>query len=466
MARTTFTDRLVKSIINRGSTKDGKDLWDAVVPGLCIRNRGSSYVVGARFPGSPAFARRRLAALEALTLDEAREKARLWLRLIAEGKDPATEHEKLKRVEQQKLKTTFASVVQTYLNRKVIGPDSEKPHQRNGHEVAREINQVLIPLWGNRPITEITRADVKAVIEGVRDYGTRKMLATFGVKPPQRSHKRGRPASRQGKPAPGQARNLLGIIKTFFAWAVVHGDCGLESSPADLLKGKDLIGAKASADRFLSDIEVAAFWRVTGRMRYPYGELYQMLLLTGLRLNECADARWPEFDLKAREWTVPKERMKGTNHRARAHVVPLTPDMLAILNRLPRFTRGDHVFSVTFGESPVWANDKIKKRLDIRMVRSLRALARMRGEDPAKVKFAPWVNHDLRRTLRTGLSKLRIDHDIKEAVLAHAKVGLVGIYDMHDLLDEKRDALEQWGTRIRSIVTPPPDNVVTMPARA
>ena len=110
----------------------------------------------------------------------------------------------------------------------MIGPDSEKPHQRNGHEVAREINQVLIPLWGNRPITEITRADVKAVIEGVRDYGTRKMLATFGVKPPQRSHKRGRPASRQGKPAPGQARNLLGIIKTFFAWAVVHGNCRLE----------------------------------------------------------------------------------------------------------------------------------------------------------------------------------------------------------------------------------------------
>ena len=107
MARTTFTDRLVKSIINRGSTKDGKDLWDAVVPGLCIRNRGSSYVVGARFPGSPAFARRRLAALEALTLDEAREKARLWLRLIAEGKDPATEHEKLKRSRTTKAENHF-----------------------------------------------------------------------------------------------------------------------------------------------------------------------------------------------------------------------------------------------------------------------------------------------------------------------------------------------------------------------
>ena len=107
-------------------------------------------------------------------------------------------------------------------------------------------------------------------------------------------------------------------------------------------------------------------------------------------------------------------------------------------------------------------SDKVKKRLDRRMLRSLRALARMRGED--SVKFEPWTNHDLRRTLRSGLSRLRIDHDVAEAILAHVKMGIVGTYERYDLLDEKRDALERWAARLREIVSPPPDNVVKLPS--
>ena len=227
MSRTKLTDKLVNSIKRNGKTKDGGDLWDSQVPGLGIRNRGLSYVCAGRFPGSPSFTRRKLASLKALTLDEARQKARKWMGLIEQGKDPAAEEERDRRAELQKRSTTFASVAKAYIDTKVIGPDPKNPLQRNGPEVAREIEQVLIPLWGDRPIVSIIRPDVKAAIEGVKNYGTRKMLATYGVTPAQRSHKRGRPASRQGRPAPGQARNLLGIIKTFFAWAVVHGDCGL-----------------------------------------------------------------------------------------------------------------------------------------------------------------------------------------------------------------------------------------------
>ena len=75
------------------------------------------------------------------------------------------------------------------------------------------------------------------------------------------------------------------------------------------------------------------------------------------------------------------------------------------------------------------------------------------------------MNHDLRRTLRSGLSRLRIDHDVKEAVLAHVKPGVVGTYDRYDLADEKRTALEQWGARLRDIVSPPPENVVSFSGR-
>ena len=63
-----------------------------------------------------------------------------------------------------------------------------------------------------------------------------------------------------------------------------------------------------------------------------------------------------------------------------------------------------------------------------------------------------WVNHDLRRTVRSGLSALRVPHNVAEAVLAHRPPGIVGTYDMHEYLDEKREALEAWAQHIASIV--------------
>jgi hypothetical protein len=146
--------------------------------------------------------------------------------------------------------------------------------------------------------------------------------------------------------------------------------------------------------------------------------------------------------------------MKGKDGRSVDHVVPITDDIAAILESLPRFKSGDYLFSTTFGKSPVWVSDRMKKLLDARMLRTLRAMARRRGDDPSRVTLPPWVNHDLRRTLRTGLSKLRIDRDIREAVLAHTRPGVEGVYDRHDYFDEKRDALERWAAYVRNLATP------------
>jgi hypothetical protein len=102
----------------------------------------------------------------------------------------------------------------------------------------------------------------------------------------------------------------------------------------------------------------------------------------------------------------------------------------------------------------VWISDKVKRRLDARMLRTLRALARRRGDDPAKVTLPAWVNQDLRRSLRTGLSKLRVDRDIREAVLAHTRPGVEGVYDRHDYAHEKRDALNRWAAYVQGLASP------------
>jgi hypothetical protein len=106
-----------------------------------------------------------------------------------------------------------------------------------------------------------------------------------------------------------------------------------------------------------------------------------------------------------------------------------------------------------------------KTDLDRRMPRTLRALARRNGEDHRAVELAPWVDHDLRRVVRSGLSALRVPHNVCEAILAHRPPGIVGTYDVHEYQDEKAEALEKWAQRLKAIVEPVPDNVVALRAR-
>jgi hypothetical protein len=84
----------------------------------------------------------------------------------------------------------------------------------------------------------------------------------------------------------------------------------------------------------------------------------------------------------------------------------------------------------------------------------------MRGE--LRRPLPPFVIHDIRRTMRTGLSALPVPDLIRELVVAHTKPGLHKVYDRHTYLDEKRQALDLWAKRLRDIITPPPANVVQL----
>ena len=53
---------------------------------------------------------------------------------------------------------------------------------------------------------------------------------------------------------------------------------------------------------------------------------------------------------------------------------------------------------------------------------------------------------------KTRMAELRIDFDVREAVLGHAKPDLVARYDKHDYLDEKRAALEMYAAHVVEVV--------------
>ena len=206
-----------------------------------------------------------------------------------------------------------------------------------------------------------------------------------------------------------QAFHDFALIRRLFNWAIGTDEYGLELNPCDRLNTKDMIGERYARDRVLSDDELRALWRATDRLPYPNGPFYRLLTLTGLRLGEACGARWSEFDLERREWTIPAARMKKVKGGAKPFVVPLTDAMIDVLNSLPRFTSGECLFSHSYGKQPLRPSlfSDIKERLDRIMLEELRQLAIERGNDPERVALPDFVNHDIRRSVRTHLSALQ-----------------------------------------------------------
>lgn len=414
MQKRTLNDRVLRAL---KAAKPGQryEVMDTVVPGFGIRvtDKGTkTFILVARYPGSANPTRRALGEHGANGLAEAREKARKWIGLIERGIDPAAELERQRLAEQRKRAGTFAAICEDFIREKL-------PGERKGREVERDLRREFIPVWGKRPIVEIAPLDVVNIIKPI------------------------------AKRAPYQAHNCLGHIRRLFGWAVDQHVYGIESSPVDRLKPRSLIGEKQPRSRILSDDELRAFWFATGQMGYPYGSVGRLLLLTGQRHHEVSKAPWAEFDLNKGLWTISRARFKSDV----PHVVPLTKEALDLLAEVPRFQSGDHVFSTTSGKKPTSISNKVKADLDWRMSSIL-------GKESQ-----PWVIHDLRRTMRSHLSALRIPDHVAEMVIGHGRKGLQRVYDQHRYEIEMREALTMWATRLRSIVEPPPTNVVPIKAK-
>jgi integrase len=458
MSRVSLTDTRIRAL-KPAQADQRYEVLDAIVPGLIVRVTDTgkrTLMLKTRFPGSRHPTRRAIGEYGAITLDAARQKARAWHELIRRGVDPADEEARLLREQERTRVNTFAKVAEDYIARQVVGRDyarliskaeelvqsssgkvrrfqalakviqdpanEAKTLQRKAAVVIREFDREFISAWGGRAVTEISAHDVVTVIDAAVQRG-----------------------------AEYQAHNLLGHVRRLFNWAIGRNIYGLDRSPCDRMRPQDVIGKKALRTRVLDDVELGALWRATAKLGYPDGPFYRMLLLTGQRKSEVADARWPEFDLDKGLWTIPAPRMKTDS----PHVVPLVPEVVALLKTLPRFKRGGHLFTTMFGEKPINGFSKSKARLDGHMVELLLGFARDNvDDDSGAVTLRPFVIHDIRRTVRTHLSALPVPDLVRELVIAHTKTGLHKVYDQYAYLNERRHALELWTARLRSIVEP------------
>jgi hypothetical protein len=67
--------------------------------------------------------------------------------------------------------------------------------------------------------------------------------------------------------------------------------------------------------------------------------------------------------------------------------------------------------------------------------------------------IAPWTLHDLRRTFRTNLGRLKVRPDIAERLVNHisARTEMEETYDLYNYLPETRDAMAKWEAFVQAV---------------
>lgn len=231
------------------------------------------------------------------------------------------------------------------------------------------------------------------------------------------------------KTAPVSANRALAHLKHLMNWCVDRGM--IDASP---IVGMKPLTKETSRERVLTHDELRLLWAACDAEGYPFGDCMKLLILSGQRRAEVAEMRWSELDMERRLWTLPSSRAKN----GKQHTVPITDDMLTVLRRVPRYLTSDFVFTTT-GKTAISGFGRVKSRLDKAMAKGT----------------APWVIHDLRRTLSTNLAMLGVPQPVTEALLNH-KTGVVSgvaaIYNVYSYGDEKRAALGAWSLHLAGVV--------------
>jgi integrase len=235
-------------------------------------------------------------------------------------------------------------------------------------------------------------------------------------------------------------------LRTIFNWYALRD----ESFVSPIVRGMSRVSWKKIArKRVLTDDEIRTLWRALDMTAPPFRQLVRLLLLSAQRRDECTKASLTE--LKGDLWTIPPERYKTELE----HTVPLSALAMEQIAEAVRTDtdkdedaqRGSYVFSTRHGRAPFNGFSKSKLRLDAEMLRLLR-------EHDRKADLKPWRLHDLRRTGKTLMSRAGVRPDISERVLGHVIRGVEGVYDQHDYLAEKREALALLARQVQLIVEP------------
>jgi integrase len=403
--------------------------YDADTSGLSVRVRpagGVAYSVRYRITGDSRGPQRlTLGAVGVMTLAEARLQAQAALVAAKQGRDPAAERRAAGAALTVKPKAVLSALIDAHeCDQAAHGVISAAG---NAKSLRREFAAML-----NCDPATLTRAEIVRVFDRVRD---------------------GVPG--HAAPRPGAVPNLRARVHGLLSWAensgripsnVMAGYRSKRRSRAERLEALET----RSGGVMLGMPEIAALWRACddARIRGAFGPYVKLLLLTGCRRNELAQARLGWITTSRGDQPALLTIPAGITKNGEPHVVPLPPLAAAVIASVKRFADTDLL-------TPGARSKRTGKTAPISgWSKSWPRLLEAAERHGLKRKFTP---HDLRRSFRSHLARLGVADRVAERMLNHTPTDrLIGIYDRHDYLAEKVEAAAKWADAVSAALIEPP----------
>lgn len=346
------------------------------------------------------------------------------LKLIrSEGRCPASElkDEKQRLLEDsQKPKAavlTVEGLVELYLTERIedrksndgkIIPGARK--KKGQKEVRRTLENDAVAKLGARVAAEITRKDIVELVNGVIERGAKV-----------------------------QAGNLLRELSSAYEFAIGLGRFDDSFANPALLAKSSLrqTNIKLTCERgtrILSEKELAKFlhWLPGSAYTPTIKNVLRLTLWTGCRTGEVCNMAWDDVDLD-----------KGTIHLRETKTgveryVQLSTQAIDFLKVL-RLNSDKYLFPSQATKKPIQQKYLTENSWRLR-------------ESDQMLDIPHWTPHDLRRTVRTGLSRLQCPNEVAEAVLGHTRGGVEGIYNLYKYDAECRKWLKVWADYLDNLI--------------
>ena len=419
-----LTDKQVRSVRPSGAPVDVRDGLQRGLVLTVLPSGRKQWTLRYRFGGKQR--RLVLGDYPELSLSKARDEAEEVRNAVRKGRDPSGERREAKAPP----KDTVDALAADYLKKHA------RRFKRTAAEDERILNVYVLPHWQGRSTKELTRRDVRALVENIAERG-----------------------------APIMANRVLAVVRKMLNFAVDHD--WIDANPAARVAKPS---PEVSRDRVLSDDELRRVWRLLshfpttterpapGRKSakgdkddpiFPFSPtiaaLLKVRIFTAQRGGEVGRMRWQDLDLESGWWTIPGLHTKN----GEAHRVFLVKDAVALIKAQQRDDQGEAVFSGA-GESVLDRAKKVPAAI-------------------GRLLTFEFRGHDLRRTAATRMASAGVPREHISRVLNHVEGGprATRVYDRHSYDREKRIALETWARLLEEIIheTPKPATIVPLTRR-
>lgn len=335
-----------------------------------------------------------------VSLKEAREKRDKARKLLMDGIDPQEAKKEVKRDILIKSANSFEAVAREW-------------HEVHSHKVSEKYAQTIMlrmesdifPEIGARPISDLRPPEIYAVLKKIEKRGAHEL-----------AHR---------------AKQYIGQVMRY-AIATSRAERDYTADLKDALPHKKVEHYAALEPRELPEF-LKVLERNDARL-YPQTRIaVQFLMLTFVRTGEMIQAKWEEFDLKDRMWTIPAERMKMRS----PHLVPLSHQVMALLDELK---------NLSIANSEWVFPSQIRPRNHMSNNTVLEALRRMgyRGK---------MTGHGFRALAMTTIKeRLNYRHEVIDRQLAHShRNSVTAAYDRAKFLTERIQMMQEWADYIDDI---------------